>query len=69
MEGIVDRPGDAMAEEKEEKDDADVFENRVNDLYLALLPRNRCQGVEGDEGREGCQEEKDERSRRGFGFR
>lgn len=36
MEGIVDRPCDAVAEEEEEKDDADVFENHIDDLHLAL---------------------------------
>lgn len=73
MEGIVDRPGDAVAEEEEEKEDADVFENHVDDLYLAfhfsVFQEPGAEGAERDEEREGCREGRDEWSKREVRFR
>jgi hypothetical protein len=51
LEGIVDGPGDAVAKEEDEKDDADVFDNHVDDLNLALhcLLRDLVAGNEEEE--------------------
>lgn len=61
MEGVVDRPGDAVAEEEEEKDDADVFENHIDDLYLALhfsvFQEPGAEGAEGTKEGRGTREE------------